>query len=107
MSDSAFDRAWQNYLKTLSKTAGKPVTIRTHDLRHSFATMLYDAGIDVKSSMLWMGHANETMTMRIYTHLSNQRRIEAENALRMAEKRGFRMRNDMQTLTEPPKTLDP
>lgn len=106
MSDSAFDRAWQNYLKALSKTAGKPVMIRTHDLRHSFCTMLYDAGIDVKSSMLWMGHANETMTMRIYTHLSNQRRIEAENALRLAEKRGFSMRNDMQTLPEPQKTLD-
>lgn len=101
MSDSAFDRAWQNYLKALSQTAGKPVTIRTHDLRHSFCTMLYDAGIDVKSSMLWMGHANETMTMRIYTHLSNQKRTEAENALRQAEKKGLYMQNDMQSLPDP------
>ena len=101
MSDSAFDRAWQNYLKALSKTAGKPIRIRTHDLRHSFCTMLYDAGIDIKSAMLWMGHANETMTMRIYTHLSNQKRTEAENTLRQAEKKGLYMQNDMQSLPDP------
>ena len=68
--------------------------------------MLYDIGIDLKSSMLWMGHTNETMTMRIYTHLSNQRRTEAENTLRNAEKKGLYMRNDMQTLPEPQKVIE-
>lgn len=106
MYDSAFDRAWQSYLKALSKTAGKEIKIRAHDLRHSFATMLYDCGVDLKSSMLWMGHANETMTMRIYTHLSNQRRTEAENALRNAEKRGLYMQNDMQTLPDAQKVIE-
>lgn len=101
MSDSAFDRAFQNYNKALSRTAGKPIRIRAHDLRHSFCSMLYDAGVDLKSAMLWMGHANETMTMRIYTHLSNQKRTEAENALRQAEKRGLYMQNDMQSLPDP------
>ena len=106
MYDSAFDRAWQSYLKALSKTAKKEIKIRAHDLRHSFCTMLYDCGVDIKSAMLWMGHANETMTMRIYTHLSNQRRTEAENALRNAEKRGLYMQNDMQTLPDAQKVIE-
>lgn len=106
MSDSAFDRAWQNYLKAVSKTAKKEIKIRAHDLRHSFCTMLYDAGVDIKSAMLWMGHANETMTMRIYTHLSNQRRTEAENTLRNAIAKGLYMQNGMQSLPDPQKVLE-
>ena len=106
MSDSAFDRALQSYNKALSKTAGKPIRIRAHDLRHSFCTMLYDAGVDIKSAMLWMGHANETMTMRIYTHLSNQRRIEAENTLRNALAKGLYMQDDMQMLPDTQKVIE-
>lgn len=68
----------------------------THDLRHSFCTMLYDAGVDLKSAMLWMGHADQQTTMSIYTHLTEQRRTEAEIALRNAEKKAFGMQNGMQ-----------
>ena len=63
--------------------------IRAHDLRHSFCTMLYDSGVDLKTAMLWMGHADQTMTMQIYTHLTETRRKEAENALRSAQKASF------------------
>lgn len=52
----------------------RAVTIRAHDLRHTFCTMLYELGIDVKTAMFWMGHADMKMTMQIYTHLSNLRR---------------------------------
>ena len=97
MTQSAWERGWDSYLYALGKAKNgstrrwakgpwQPVIIRAHDLRHSFCTMLYDAGVDLKSAMLWMGHADQTMTMQIYTHLSDQRRTEAENALRNAEK---------------------
>ena len=107
MSQSSWKRAWESYLYALgearngcsrrwAKGPWKPVSIRAHDLRHSFCTMLYDAGVDLKSAMLWMGHADQTMTMQIYTHLSDKRRTEAENALRNAEKQAFGMQNGMQ-----------
>ena len=100
MTESAWDRAWHSYLYALgekrngcsrrwSKSAWKPVTIRAHDLRHSFATMLYESGVDPKTAMLWMGHADQTMTMQIYTHLTETRRKEAENALRESQKSAF------------------
>lgn len=51
----------------------KDFTIRCHDLRHTFATMLYDAGVDIKTAQRWLGHTDPALTMRIYTHLSQER----------------------------------
>lgn len=116
MTESAWSRAWESYLYSLGKQKNggtrrwakgpwEPVNIRAHDLRHSYCTMLYDSGVDLKTAMLWMGHADQTMTMQIYTHLTDTRRKEAENALRNAQKQAFRMQNDMLKLNEPPKPL--
>ena len=52
----------------------EPVTIRAHDLRHSYATMLRDSGVEMKLAMTWMGHADEHMLLRIYDHPSEYRR---------------------------------
>jgi integrase len=89
MSETAFRRAWNGFLHSLAqiltqdaKNASGPVSvqriaIRTHDLRHTYCTMLYDAGVDLKTAMLWMGHADQTMTLRIYTHLTAQKQAES------------------------------
>ncbi len=84
MTKTAFRRAWDGYLHSLSVLADRPVFLRAHDLRHSFCTMLYDSGIDLKTAQKWMGHADQTMTMRIYTHLTSER--EAESARQLREK---------------------
>jgi len=107
MSQSAWQRAWSSYLNALGETLNggskrwsgenwKSVGIRPHDLRHSYCTMLYDAGVDLKSAMLWMGHADQTMTMRIYTHLTDTRRKMAENALRSSQSLTFGVQNGVQ-----------
>ena len=44
-----------------------------HWMRHTFATICYDAGVDVKSAASMLGHANEQTTMEIYTHLTKSR----------------------------------
>ena len=38
--------------------------------------MLYDAGVDPKTAQKLMGHATLDMTLKIYTHLSDQKRRE-------------------------------
>lgn len=43
-----------------------------HQLRHTFATICYNAGVDVKQAQEWLGHASFNTTMDIYTHLSEQ-----------------------------------
>lgn len=42
-----------------------------HDLRHTFCTLCYSAGVDVVSCKEWMGHSDVRTTMGIYTHLSD------------------------------------
>ncbi len=47
--------------------------ISSHDLRHTYATFLYDAGVDVKTAQRYLGHSNVLMTMQLYTHLSEEK----------------------------------
>ena len=56
-------------------------TFRCHDLRHTFATLLYDSGTDVKTAAYLLGHSDITVTMKIYTHLSEQRKQASTAAL--------------------------
>ena len=51
----------------------KKFLVRAHDLRYTYATALYDAGVDVKSAMYYLGHADIRMTMNLYTQLSKER----------------------------------
>lgn len=107
MSQIAWVRAWDSYITALETEANGchkrwygrtkahkaqlaageslppwvSISIRSHDLRHSFCSMLYDAGVDLKSAMLWMGHADQKMTMQIYTHLSESKLKSASEAL--------------------------
>jgi integrase len=73
MTETAFTRAWDSYLHALSAAAGHPVSFRPHDLRHTYCTMLRDAGVDMKQAMAWMGHADEKMILRIYDHVRDAR----------------------------------
>lgn len=45
---------------------------RMHDLRHTFATLLYNANIDIKTAQYWLGHSDTKMTLDLYTHLSSE-----------------------------------
>ena len=54
-----------------------------HDLRHTFATALYDANVPVKAAQYFLGHADIRITLNLYTHLSRER--EAESRLMMVD----------------------
>jgi integrase len=55
--------------------------LRTHDLRHTFASILIREGADVVFVCRQLGHANPSITSRIYAHL-----FDAENqATKMRE----------------------
>jgi integrase len=43
--------------------------IRWHDMRHSFASQLMQAGVPIRHVQDWMGHSTIAMTMR-YSHLA-------------------------------------
>lgn len=43
-----------------------------HALRHTYASLCYQAGVDVKTLQNLMGHSHLSTTMDIYTHLSEE-----------------------------------
>ena len=67
-----------------AKAQGKEYIIfkaQAHDLRHTFATALYDAGVPVKAAQYYLGHADIRMTLDLYTHLSEERKIASRSQL--------------------------
>lgn len=47
--------------------------LTAHYFRHNYATLLYDAGVDVLTAQKYLGHADPVTTLRIYTHLKKLR----------------------------------
>jgi integrase len=45
----------------------EPITL--HECRHTFASLLIDAGVNAKAIQTWLGHATIEMTFDIYGHL--------------------------------------
>lgn len=58
------------------KRAGLP-HIRFHDLRHTFATMALQNGVDVKTLSCMLGHYDAGFTLRTYTHATRQMQEQA------------------------------
>ncbi len=44
--------------------------IRFHDLRHTFATLSLESGMDVKTLSAMLGHVSAATTLDIYTHVT-------------------------------------
>lgn len=79
ITDSDFDTLWGWYQKEAN------ITATPHQLRHWFATLLYDAGIDKFEAARYMGHTTAQMT-EIYTHISKTRAASSLDRLNSAIK---------------------
>ena len=56
-----------NLHKKILKEAGLE-HIRFHDLRHTFATLALQNGVDVKTVSAMLGHSSAGFTLATYTH---------------------------------------
>lgn len=52
-----------------------------HSIRHSYATRLFEAGIDVKTVQGLMGHKDYSTTLNIYTHVMPEKKAAAVEIL--------------------------
>lgn len=59
----------------------KLFSFTAHDLRHTYATALYDAGVPVKAAQYFLGHADIRVTLDLYTHLSKERESSSRNQM--------------------------
>lgn len=89
VTSKQWERLWDSYMLELNLAYGDfgcsmqqpkskydprgvPMVIETftaHQLRHTYATLLYEAGVDVLTAQRLLGHAKPQTTLDIYTHL--------------------------------------
>lgn len=85
INSRSWDCLWKSYMRTLNakygtftikanknRPGGLPMVIppiTAHWLRHTFATLLYLAGVDVLTARDQLGHEDVQTTLSIYTHL--------------------------------------
>ena len=70
LCEATLKRKWEK----VRALVGEDVTTRT--FRNNFATVMYDAGVDVLTAAKAMGHADPTTTLRIYTDLERSRKVQ-------------------------------
>ena len=55
--------------------------IRFHDLRHTFATLALQHGVDIKTVSSMLGHYDAGFTLRTYTHATRQMQDQAAETM--------------------------
>ncbi|OUN92649.1 site-specific integrase [Pseudoflavonifractor sp. An44] len=63
-------------LQAILKRAGCK-KVRFHDLRHTFATLSLENGMDVKTLSTIIGHVSSETTLNTYTHITDEMRRKA------------------------------
>lgn len=91
VSESSWRVMWDDYLKEIDKRFGSPKVGKSsilaishftaHWLRHTYATMLYMAGVDVMTAKELLGHTDIKTTLGIYTHLDTKFKIRSVDKL--------------------------
>lgn len=67
LPEKRFVARWNMYCKQLG------IDATPHQLRHSYATMLREQGIDLKTAQYWLGHSTAAMTQDVYTHVRDSK----------------------------------
>ena len=67
-------------LQRVLKRAGLP-RIRFHDLRHTFATMALQNGVDVKTVSSMLGHYSAGFTLDTYAHVTTDAQFKAAQTM--------------------------
>ena len=78
---NAVSRAWSDFAQRI----GMP-DVTFHALRHSHASQLIDAGVDIVTISKRLGHAKPDITLRIYAHLFKKDDSKAAAAINAALK---------------------
>ncbi len=88
-AQSTYVRHWKAIQKDIEEITKQECVLTAHFYRHNYASLLYAAGVDVLSAQKFLGHADPSTTMRIYTHLSDSMQKEDAKKIDAAFKKNF------------------
>ena len=81
---------WESYLRKIEAEQGIVIEATFHCLRHTYCTLLHEAGIDAFDAKVFMGHADINTTLGVYTHITDNSRnksiVKLNNLLSPKEK---------------------
>ena len=91
-TESEYLRRWRAYCRDngfIDRSAEAPATgikytrytLTPHQIRHAYATMLYEAGVEAKDAQDLLGHADESTTKNTYMHIRLARKKETADKL--------------------------
>lgn len=75
LTEMEYQKLWKAFVKETG------VEATAHQLRHSYATMLFECGIEVKDAQDLLGHSTAAMTQDIYTHIRDKHRESTADLL--------------------------
>lgn len=67
-------KSWVRYLNEMNSYYNSNIEFGMHQLRHTFCTLLYKAGADMKTAQSVLGHSDISITLKIYTHLDQKQK---------------------------------
>lgn len=67
------------YVSYLNRILKNKYGFTCHDLRHTFASTLYENGVDIKTTQELLRHSNANTTLDIYTHLKENKKLDTVN----------------------------
>lgn len=90
MTAQGYKRHYEHYMRVSG------VNCTAHQIRHAYATILYEAGISDMDTQAMMGHASITTTRQIYQHIREARLDEARTQINSFLSSG--VKNDVKSL---------
>lgn len=75
LTKTQYRKRWDKYCAAIG------FELTAHQLRHGYATILYEAGIPDKDAQELLGHSSIQVTRDIYTHIRSTRRQETADRL--------------------------
>ena len=78
-TESSINKFWNRFLREYNEYYNTNAKFGMHQFRHTFCTMLYNSGVDIKTAQAVLGHADVSITLSVYTHLGeNQKKYSID-----------------------------
>lgn len=71
----------QLFMKSIVSAQGLPPSVSPHSLRHTYTSLMAEAGVELTSIQKLLGHKKNAITEQVYLHVTKSKRREAVDKL--------------------------